>query len=86
MSGKLIVEQRHTPLSALIGNFSSIDDIKQALQSYKKFVFVWHPLSRLLSAFINKIGRMDYREALEMKSLNILQTKPPSMTSLLGSL
>ena len=65
VSSKLIVEKRHTPLSALIGNFSSIDDIKQALQSYKKFVFVRHPLSRLLSAFIDKIDKMDYRKALE---------------------
>ena len=34
----------------------SVEDLKYALREYNKFVFVRHPLSRLLSAYLDKIA------------------------------
>ena len=44
-------------LARLKWKIGSIEDFKYALREYKKFVFVRHPLSRLLSAYIDKIAQ-----------------------------
>ena len=43
-------------------NISTIDDFTSALRPYKTFVFVRHPLSRLLSAYIGKMTREEYKQ------------------------
>ena len=52
-----------------------IDDLKYALQGYKKFVFVRHPLSRLLSAYIGKMARKDYQEMYGYEIMKFSENK-----------
>ena len=52
-------------IDQLKSKIKSVDDMKYALQKYKKIVFVRHPLSRLVSTYCAKMGWEIYRERYE---------------------
>ena len=84
VSSEDIQQFRNYPLSkarlkAQLGwNSSDINELKYAFRPYTKFVFVRHPLSRLLSAYSDKMAKVNFRQRYGDEIMKYSTDKPTS--------